>query len=116
MTFYAIIQFIGATCLVFINLGMSSTQQIYVDLWMLSILIFTMNYTDPVDILTSDKPICKLLSFEVLFDLVSQLVANFIFQLIGLYMLFSQPWCPYRVSKVFLENSISYPTTVYNIY
>jgi len=43
----------------------------YGDIWILSLLVYTMNGTLPNDELKADKPNIKLTSFEIMFDLLS---------------------------------------------
>jgi cation-transporting P-type ATPase 13A2 len=92
MAAYSLIQF--STVLILYSIGaiLGNWQFLYIDLALVLPLAFISVYTGAHHKLSKRRPVCTLLSREVLLSLLSQTLINVLFQLAAFGALYLQPW------------------------
>ena len=125
MAAYSMIQFASVLILYSIGAILGNWQFLYIDLFLVLPLAFISVYTGPHHKLSKRRPVCTLLSREVLVSLLSQTLVNVMFQVVAFLSLRMQPWytplvpnpdinnivCP-ETSAVFLVANLQYISSV----
>ena len=91
MAISSIIQFTTTTILYYYSLTLSDEQYLYIDLMLVLPLAFTMSYSEPSGILTSERPSSSLLGLQALASVAGQMVIQMIAQIIMFSLLSSDP-------------------------
>lgn len=91
MTLYSIIQYSSVAYLYYKATILTDNQYLYVDIPVL-ILSFLMNFGKSSNVLTKDKPVMGLLSFQVLGSVFLSIIIVLVFQIAAIIILVNQPF------------------------
>ncbi|KAJ1561305.1 hypothetical protein HK096_005192, partial [Nowakowskiella sp. JEL0078] len=110
MTLYPIIQLLLAATLYQLDSGMSNSQYLFDDLFIVLFLAMYMPYTGPQPRLIHDRPPDDLFSPLILSSILGHILINIIFFFICLLTLLNQTWyCPVSTALKLNPNPMSEP-------
>ncbi|XP_067135082.1 polyamine-transporting ATPase 13A3 isoform X1 [Centruroides vittatus] len=99
MALYSLIQFISVLILYTLYSNLTDMEFLYIDLFLITLFAALFGRTQPYDSLVKRPPPSSLIGITPLSSLLSQIVLVIIAQVLGVLVLWQQPWYKPHVSK-----------------